>query len=230
MDTSTLTATAVPIQESFTAFTASLNYIPVDLTLLLQSDHLQKKDVDKWPLKIFDPSHANSSFADPFVNSLVWSLTSPLPSENPAQHLRGFLAHALVRNSGFVNGTILRDNAYQTYILSIDLRGIKVYAVLNGIVICLTGFMVLRRLTIPEDTQLFHELAVGNREAVIELLTENTVIKRVRVWELRDYRLEVAPRVVNNWEWRPMVRGVQRRGNTLYANLHEFLKTRIYYI
>jgi hypothetical protein len=164
MDTTTLRETPVDVQEMFDAFTAPFYYVPVNLTRLLESDYLQNRSVENW-LNIFQPIDPNLSreLADPFIESLVYSFVAPLPNESPSQHLRAFLAHALVRNSGFVDGTILQDNASQTYILNITLIGIIVYAALSGVTLLLIGGMLVDMFfgceIVPRDTRLFIELA-----------------------------------------------------------------------
>ena len=257
MNTTTLRETPVDVEQMFTAFTAPFYYIPVNLTRLLQSDYLQNRTVDNW-LKIFQPIDANAStaYADPFVESLVYSFVSPLPSESPAQHLRAFLAHALVRNSGFVDGSILQDNASRTYILNITVTGIVVYAICNGITILLIGGMLLfllveGKLVSPTpDTRLFIDLNLGNEDArpgvpvpvpvpvecehiemqphaqgkeereedqgpqpghgqmeeddleedIMQILTEDRLISRIKAETLRDHRVHVIQE--ENQEWR----------------------------
>jgi len=250
MNTTTLRETPVDVQQMFTAFTAPFYYIPVNLSLLLESDYLQNRSVENW-LKIFQPIDANASMelADPFVESLIYSFISPLPSESPSQHLRAFLAHALVRNSGFVNATLSQDNASRTYILNITLVGIIVYAICSGITILLSGGMLVHMLVgceiVPPETRLFvdldlevvqdarpveggehdiemdhlgedgrrvaqeHEPALvegnlnennANEEDVIQILTEDTLINKVKAGTLRDHRIHVIQQENNGWK------------------------------
>jgi hypothetical protein len=197
MDKSTLHETTVDVQTLFDAFTAPLYYVPANITRLLQSDYVQ--DLANFP-DIFDPIdlHSSEAKAEPLVNSLVYSFQSPLPNESPAQHLCGFLAHALVRNSAFVkNGTILRDDAHQTYILSIGLRGIIVYVAFNGIAIVLSFCMGMRRPEIKADLRLCPTLPEDNRrEAIIEMLTDNTF--PVGTGNFGDYQFELRSSNINN--------------------------------
>ena len=80
--------------------------------------------------------------ADEFVDSLLYSFVSPLPSESPAQHLRTFLVHAFASNSGLIyGGSLVKRSVPQAYILKISEAVFITYICLNDFVTLMCLYM-----------------------------------------------------------------------------------------
>lgn len=126
--------TPVNISEFFTAFTSPLDYVLVNNTLFLETDYLPSQSaVDNFYQIFSDYPNLNSSrmIMEDYVNSLAYAFTSPLPSQAPRDHLRGWLAYALASNSGVYYGSLTRDSASQTYVLKISPWSLGLYLGIN---------------------------------------------------------------------------------------------------
>ena len=213
------------ISEFFTAWTAPLNNIPVNITLLLETDYLPSiEQVDSFN-PIFINATNNSNVAVPiahaFIDSLLYSFTDPLPSESPALHLRASLAHALVRNSGLFYDYIEADEVSQTYILNISAIAFSAYIVLNSSVIVACLWILVNYLfRLTPNTCLFPELAFGGKlkEEAMECLkghsntTTALAIEYFRDIEIRVTIDEMPQIVITKVESTPQV-VITRRDN-----------------
>jgi hypothetical protein len=180
----------VNISEFFMAFTAPLEYVPVNVTRLLQSDYLPTDAMVNTFDLIFLNSTNQSVVADQFVDSLLYSFTSPLPSQSPPHHLHGFLANALSSNSGLFYGEIERGTARLTYRLKINEGSLGIYAALNGSVVLACLYMMLRyRLGFSPDTSVFNELKLAGKlgSDMLVLLQNHGTLKR-KQWS-RPFRM-----------------------------------------
>jgi hypothetical protein len=155
---------AYPVNQSefFTAFTAPFNYTPVNVSNLLMSDYLDSIAA----VQSFDPIFLNTTSPaelkvvnDGFLDSLIWSFVSPLPSESPALHLRGFLSYALASNSGFYYRPVSHSPVRQTYVLNVRSVSLFIYTGLNISVwlVSVAMLFVKRSLVLP-NIAIFPEL------------------------------------------------------------------------
>ena len=204
----------VNISELFTTFTSPFHYLPANVTRLLQTDYLPTRDL----VESFDSIFFNSTdqfaetvIADDFVDSLLYAFVSPLPSQSPTQHLRGFLAYALASNSGFFYGSLVKDKAAQTYILRIKNISLGFYVGLNGSVIVLCFYMLLKHPShfgMKPATCVFQELTFSGKSGrkAMNIFRREGLVTTVRAISfLRDHKIYL--RANNARQWRVIVEG-----------------------
>lgn len=151
--------------EFFTAFLGPFNYTPVDVIKLLGTDYYGSLAAVEFSSSLFlkDLSPAEiKAVNDGFLDSLIWSFTSPLPSESPALHLRGFLSYALAVNSGFYYKSVSPSSVRQTYVLNVKSQSIFLYTGLNVLVWLVSIGMLFYKFSraLPHTT-IFSDLSFG---------------------------------------------------------------------
>lgn len=154
---------AVNQTDFFTAFLAPFNYAPVNVTNLLASDYIESLAAVQSSNRIFlnnlSPAEIKA-VNDGFLDSLIWSFTSPLPSESPALHLRGFLSYALAVNSGFYYQPVTPSAVRQTYVLNVKTLSLLIYTGLNiSVWLCSVGMLFYKPLRVIPNTTAFSDLS-----------------------------------------------------------------------
>lgn len=208
----------VNITEFFAAFRSPLDFVPANVTRLLESDYLIK---DEWE-EIFNPIFPNlthesaaTAIADDMVDSLVYTFTSPLASQSPSHQLRGFLAHCLFRNSGLYNGSIVRGRGRQTRIFQISKWSLGAYVAINSSVLLACFCMLLRFLPIfKSNILLFHELTLSGEVSrqIMALFNDKIVTTESALNTLGDYQIFLqGEKNKNHAEWRVRVQESQTR-------------------
>lgn len=155
---------AYPINQSefFTAFAAPFNYAPVNVSRILESDYLDSLAAvqSSEPIFLNNTSPAElKAVNDGFLDSLIWSFVSPLPSESPAVHLRGFLSYALTSNSGFYFQPASSSPVRQTYLLNVRSLSLFIYTGLNiSVWLVSVAMLFVKRSRVLPNISIFPEL------------------------------------------------------------------------
>lgn len=142
---------SVSVADFFAAWTERLNPVEVNITMLLEIDYLKSPAAVQAFNSVYLNTSDNSSaiiLADYWVDSLVYAFTTPLPSENPAVHLRASLSYSLVQNSGLFYDIISGKEALPRYVLRVNIWSLWLFFAFNIFVLSLSLVMVL--FCVPE--------------------------------------------------------------------------------
>jgi hypothetical protein len=141
-----ITNYSISVADFFAAWTERLNPIAFNITKLLQIDYLKSPAA----VQAFYPIYLNTTdnsttiaLADYWVDGLVFAFTTPLPSENPAVHLRASLSYSLVQNSGLFYDIISGTEARPRYVLRVNVWSLWIFFGFNIFILVLSLSMVL---------------------------------------------------------------------------------------